>query len=324
MRKLSLVLIILFVSFCLFSEQKTITVPTFYSYEEEWNSRMPIISDIVRSELVKKAYFRVIDFSLTDEIIESYSKETNETSEILGLLKAIGTDYVLVGTVSPVKEAVEYHTETISVQTEVDRGVIGELGKILLGERAVKTKTEKQSITVATQDSTITVVISIIDSNEGFTVASARSTIYTWEDFSDIASSLIDAVLISFEKNLKQSIPFTLEGLWCGELYSSPYDDIYTFEFNNNGTVNVVIESYSTNGVVTKLSGSGRYKYDSTEQVVTVTINRLSPEVQHLQSVRWSAKIIIRDSANFSMIIPATSFSDSKLVSVDFFLDSSR
>ena len=324
MRKITLFIIVLFVSFCLFAEQKTITVPTFYSYEEEWNSRMPIISDIVRSELVRKAYFRVLDYSLTDAMVESYSSEKDEANGTLKLLKALGTDYVLIGTVSPVKEDVEYHTETISVQTEVDRGAIGELGKFLLGERAVKTKTEQHNVTVATQDSTLTVVMSIIDSKEGFTVASARSTIYKWEDFSSVVGSLIDALLTSFEKNVKQSISFTLEGLWCGELYSSPYDDIYHFEFKNNGAVDVVIESYGTNGVVTKSSGSGRYKYDSADQVVTVTINRLSNAVQHLQNVRWSAKIIILDSENFSMIIPATSFSGSKLVSVDFYLESSR
>lgn len=321
MRKIILLLIVLFVSFCLFAEQKTITVPTFYSYEEEWNSRMPIISDIVRSELVRKAYFRVLDYSLTDAMVESYSSEKDEANGTLKLLKALGTDYVLIGTVSPVKENVEYHTETITVQTEVDRGALGEIGKFLLGERAVKTKTEQQNVTVATQESTITIVMSIIDSTDGFTVASARSTIYKWEDFSSIVGSLIDSLLASFEKNIRQSIPFTLEGVWCGELYSSPYDDIYHFEFKKNGTVEVVVESYGTNGTVTKSSGSGRYKYDAAEQVVTITINRLSNAVQHLQNVRWSAKLIIRDSENFTIIIPATSSSGSKLVGVDFFLE---
>lgn len=321
MRKVVLLIIVLLFSFCLFAEQKTITVPTFYSYEEEWDSRMPIISDIVRSELVRKAYFRVLDFSLTDTMIESYSKETDETSRTLRLLKSIGTDYVLVGTISPVKEDVEYHTETISVQTEVDRGVIGELGKFLLGERAVKTKTERQNVTVATQDSTITIIIRIVDSSDGFTIASVRSTIYKWEDFSGIVGSLIESLLNSFEKNLKQNIPFNLEGVWCGELYSSPYDDIYHFEFKKDGTVDVVVESYVTNGTLTKSSGSGRYNYDSEDKVVTISINRLSNAVQHLQNVRWSAKLIIRDSENFSMIIPTTSSSGSKLVNVDFFLE---
>ena len=322
MKKAILLLILIIISLGLFAEQSTITVPTFFSYEDEWNSRMPIISDIVSSELAKRSSFKVLDYSLTVAMIESYSNAKDDISKTQSLLNVIGTDYVLVGTVSPVKENVEYHTESITVEREEDRGMLGEIGKVLLGERAVKTKTEQQNITVATQDSTITIVMNIIDTKDGFSMASTSTTIYKWEDFSRIASSLIDALLYSFDKNLRLGSPFILEGTWYGELYSPPYDDIYHFEFGNDGTVAVEIESYETNGNITLSSGSGRYKYDSLNQVVTVSINRLSNKIQHLQNIRWSARIIIQDSENFSIIIPATSYMGSKMVNVDFCLDS--
>ena len=324
MKKLILLFIIPLLSFCLFAAQKTITVPNFFSYEEDWNSRMPIISDIVRSELARNSIFRVVDYSLTDAMIEAYSKGKDESSKTQSLLNAIGTDYVLIGTISPVKENVEYHSETITVEREVDKGALGEIGKFLLGERAVKTTKEKQNITVATQDSTLTVVMNIIDSKDGFIMASVSATLYKWEDFSSIVDSLIDSLMTSFEKNLRQNSPFNLEGTWCGELYSAPYDDVYHFEFLSNGTVTALIESYDTNGNVTKSNGSGRYIFDSKDQVVTVTINRLSNSSQHIQNIRWSARLIIRDSEHFTIIIPVSSASNSKLVSVDFFLESSR
>ena len=164
--------------------------------------------------------------------------------------------------------------------------------------------------------------MNIIDTKDGCTMASVSSTIYKWEDFSRVVNSMVDTLLYSFDKSIQLASPFFLEGTWYGELYSPPYDDMYHFEFRKDGTVTVEIESYETNGNIIRSSGSGRYKYDSLNQVVTVSINRLSNKIQHIQNIRWSARIIIQDSENFSLIIPATSNMGSKMVNVDFCLDS--
>ena len=323
MKRVTLFLFSVILILGVFAGQATIMVPTFYTYEEDWNSQMPVITDIVRSELVNQATFRVYDFSVTDSMIESYSKGKDETQKTENLLKALGTDYLLIGIASRVKEEVEYHTETITVEREVDRGVLGEIGKYLLGERAVKTKTEQREVSVATQDSTITVVLRIIRTADSEVIASVRASLYKWADFSLIASSLTDALITSFEKNQKMNTPFEITGKWSGELYSSPYYDIYHFEFLANGVVNVFIDSYDSDGNLSKVNGTGRFKYDSKTQVVSLTINRLTGNLKHLQNIRWSSAVIVEDTENYTMIIPVSSVSDSRLVSVDFYRDES-
>lgn len=102
---------------------------------------------------------------------------------------------------------------------------------------------------------------------------------------------------------------FLLEGTWTGQVVGSTFVDYYTLVFKDNNSLEVTVESIDSNGNSTSCSGTTKYKYTESTQILVVNIPQMKGNVSHLTSINWKTMVAVFDGdfSYFTVSIPVSS-----------------
>lgn len=302
-------LLILLSVFYVFAAKKTIAVLDFETEVSEIEGYMAIMTDIFRSELASSE-FRIVDRKSTDAIFSELQFQSNgltQTNNVKTIGRMLNADFIVIGHVMPIVDDPVAHTEFVTYDKKVDGGLLGGLGSLLFGDSAKKTETVVEEKITYTQESAITIVIQMIDIESAEMVASSRVDLSSWTEFSRKANTLAKS-LTSYAMSGTNSFfdKESIFGVWECEIVNKNIIDTYMVKFQENGIVEVEVVSWNKNTEIeTKASGRGRYTYDEMSHIISVTINRLSGNVNHIKDIVWKSLITSGDSEDvFSLIIP--------------------
>lgn len=69
-----------------------------------------------------------------------------------------------------------------------------------------------------------------------------------------------------------------------------------------------------------KSKGTGRYVFNGSEKILSVSVNRLNGKIKHLKSIEWKSFVNPgQNEKSFSYSIPSSSDSKTKLQKCEFF-----
>lgn len=309
MKKKLLLILSLFL-FCFASFAETVVVLDFDTEIMDYENNAAIMSDMLRSELVKTKKLDIIDRksmnAAINEIQSSMSDYmSNENVKQLG--KMLNADYLVIGHVL----ALSNKSSSSPIQSNI---FLNKAEKILIGDDKVE------------------IVAQLIEVETLKVLSSSSVELKKWTDFSNytkkMAYDLVTPVLksdkISAEvlTNIQKANEEMLEGTWTTEVVHDGITDFYTVEFGENHKVAVTIISTNKKGKQSQAEGSGRYTFNDNDKILTVTVNTLRGDIKHLKSLNWKAYINPgSDELSFSYNIPLSSDSNSKAMKCDFFKD---
>ena len=110
------------------------------------------------------------------------------------------------------------------------------------------------------------------------------------------------------------------DGTWTSEIVHDGITDIYSITFEKNNKIDISIISIEKNGKESKAIGSGRYVFNDSEKILSVTINSLKGNIKQLKSIKWKSFVNpASDELMFSYSIPVSSASNAKNIRADFY-----
>ncbi|MDY3131738.1 MAG: CsgG/HfaB family protein [Treponema sp.] len=302
-------LIVLFsIFFCFTCFAETVVVLDFDTEIIDYENNASVMSDMLRSELVKTKKINIIDRKSMNAAINEIQSQmsdymSNENVKQLG--KMLNADYLVIGHVLSLSNK--------SASSPTSNNIfLNKAEKILIGDDKVE------------------VVVQLIEIETLKVLSSTSVELKKWTDFSnytkkmayDLVTPILKGDKISSEvlTNIQKANEDMLEGTWTTELVHDGITDYYTVIFNENHKVTVSIISKNKKGKQTKSEGSGRYIFNDNEKILSITINSLNGDIKHLTSLNWKAYINPgSDELSFSYNIPITSDNNSKVMKCDFY-----
>lgn len=275
----------------------------------DYENNAVIMSDMIRNELVKTGKVDVVDkksMSIAINEIQSQMSEymTNENVKQLG--RMLNADYLVIG-----------HVMTLSNKSSSSVSS----GNIFL-DSAEKVLTGKDKIEV---------IVQLLDVESLRVLSSSSAEMKKWTDFSKhskrIANELMSAVVrknSSAEKlhtNINSTSEDLFEGTWTAEVMHDGVVDSYTITFGENRKVELSVTSTSKKKV-SQATGSGRYTFNDSEKILSVTVGSLKGNIKHLDGIKWRSFVNpASDDSMFSCSIPVSSAKGAKNMRADFYKD---
>ena len=112
------------------------------------------------------------------------------------------------------------------------------------------------------------------------------------------------------------------EGTWTSEVVHDGIIDTYTITFGENKKVDLSVTSVAKKNKITCADGSGRYSFNDSDKILSITINTLKGDVKHLDSIKWKTFVNpASDESTFSCSIPISSANGSKSIRAEFYRD---
>ena len=307
MRKYIAILFIALFGLPLFGEN--ILVLDFDTEIIDYENNAVIMSDMIRNELVKTGKVDVVDkksMGIAINEIQSQMSEymTNENVKQLG--RMLNADYLVIG-----------HVMTLSNKSS---GSVSS-GNIFL-DSAEKVLTGKDKIEV---------IVQLLDIETLHVLSSSSAEMKKWTDFSKytkkIAVELTSAVVrknSATEKvltNINNATEDLLVGTWTSEVVHDGIIDTYTITFGENRKVDLSVTSTSKKKV-SQATGTGRYTFNDSEKILSVTVGLLKGDIKHLDSIKWRSFVNpASDESMFSCSIPVSSAKGAKNMRADFYKD---
>lgn len=324
--KLRNILSVLFLLSCVYVfAENTVVVLEFETKDAELREKMPILTDIFRSELSNTQSINVVDRANTDKALAEIALQQSSlmsATNVKSVGNILNADYLVLGTVSVLADDAETHTEYSSHEEEVDTGKVGEIKKSLFGDSAKKTKTVIDEKQVTTQEKRINVVVQLIDVETTGIVASSRLDIPKWSDFSKYAGDLAKplSTKLGAVSKLRKVDADMFYGEWECEIYNNGTTDYYVVDFGDNNRATVTLESTNRSGKTTTAKGRGRYQYSEDDKVFVLTVNNMAGNVSHVTRILWKSVINpSKDNNSFTMTVPLSSSEGAKKVRGDFY-----
>lgn len=324
MKKILTAFMLLFAGALMFADN-TVAVLEFETKDSGLRSKMPILTDIFRSELANTASVNVVDRANTDKALAEIALQQTaimSSSNVKSVGNMLNADYLVLGTVAVLENDAETYTEYTTREEEVDGGISGSIGKGLFGDKAKKTKTVTDKHTVTVQEKRINIVVQMLNVETGSIVASSRLDIPKWSEFSKYAGDLakpLSAKLGGVAKIKKVDVDM-FYGEWECEIANNGVVDYYIINFGDNNRVTVTLESTSRSGKTSKAKGRGRYVYSEDDKVFALTVNNMAGDVRHVTRLNWKSLVNpSKDNSSFTMTIPVSSSEGSKKVRGDFY-----
>lgn len=308
----------------LFAEN-TVAVLEFETKDADLKSKMPILTDIFRSELANTDAINVVDRANTDKALAEIALQQSalmSTSNVKSVGNILNADYLVIGTVAVLDDDPETKTTYTTHEEEIDGGALGSVGKALIGEKAKKTRTVVDEHKETTQEKRINVVVQLLNVETGSITASSRLDIPKWSEFSKYAEDLAKPLSskLTVASKLRKVDVDMFYGEWECEIYNNGVTDYYVIEFGDNNRATVTLESTSRSGKTTKAKGRGRYVYSEDDKVFALTVNNMAGNVNHVIRINW--KSIINPAKNnnsFTMTVPVSSTEGAQKVRGEFF-----
>lgn len=292
----------------LFAEN--VLVLDFDTEIRDYENNAIIMSDMIRSELVRTGKVNVVDKKSMNVAIEEIQNQqseyrTNENVKQLG--RMLNADYLVIG-----------HVMTLSNKSA---GAV-DSGNLFL-DSAEKVLTGKDKVEV---------IVQLLDIETLHVLSSSSAEMKKWTDFSKytkkIAVELTSAVVrknSATEKvltNINNATEDLLVGTWTSEVVHDGIIDTYTITFGGNRKIDLSVTSSSKKNKITQAEGSGRYTFNDSEKILSVTINTLKGDVKHLDSIKWKTFVNpASDDSMFSCSIPVSSVKGAKNMRADFYKD---
>lgn len=324
MKKLLTTLVLLFAGALMFADN-TVAVLEFETKDAELRSKMPILTDIFRSELANTTSINVVDRANTDKALAEIALQQSaimSSSNVKSVGNILNADYLVLGSVAVLENDAETHTEYTSHEEEIDGGIVGTVGKGLFGDKAKKTKTVVDEHNVTVQEKRINVVVQMLNVETGGIVASSRLDIPRWSEFSKYASDLAKplSAKLTGTGRLKKVDVDMFYGEWECEIANNGIIDYYIIDFGDSNRVTVTVESTTRNGKTTKAKGRGRYVYSEDDKVFMLTVNNMAGNVSHITNIKWKSIVSpSKDNNSFTMTVPVSSSEGAKKVRGDFY-----
>ena len=319
MKRLSLLLILMVLGFSCFA-QNVVAVLEFETKDADIRDKMSLLTDIFRSELANTKNLNVVDRANTDKVLDEIALQQSSmmsSTNVKTVGSMLNADYIVIGTVAVLKDDAEEITTYTTREEEVDGGALGSLGKFFLGDKGTSTKTVVDEKTQIVQEKRINVVVQLINVETGGILAASRIDVPKWSEFSKYASSLAEELSVTLGKKsttLKKVDANMFYGTWECEIFYNNIVDYYTVEFDDNNRVKVTVESTSRSGKTTKSSGSGRFVYSEDDKVFSLTVNRMSGSVKHVERISWKSIVNpSKDNNSFTMTIPTATSGGQKV-----------
>ncbi len=303
----------------------TVAVLEFETKDADLRSKMPILTDIFRSELANTASVNVVDRANTDKALAEIALQQSaimSSANVKSVGNILNADYLVLGTVAVLIDDPETHSEFTTREEEVNGGLVGTVGKGLFGDSAKKTRTVTDEHKYVVQEKRINVVVQMLDVETGGIVASSRLDIPKWSEFSKYASDLakpLSARLGGMSK-IRKVDPGMFYGEWECEISNNGIVDYYLINFGENNRVTVTVESTNRRGKTTTSKGRGRFVYSQEDKVFALTVNAMAGGVEHITKINWKSIVSpSKDGRSFTMTVPVSSLEGSAKVRGDFY-----
>lgn len=303
----------------------TVVVLEFETRDADLRSKMPILTDIFRSELANTQNINVVDRANTDKALAEIALQQTSlmsATNVKSVGNMLNADYLVLGTVSVLADDEETKTTYTTHEEEVDGGAVGSIGKALFGDSAKKKKTVVDEHKETIQEKRINVVVQLLNVETGGIVASSRLDIPKWSEFSKYASDLAKPLSskLSTSSRLRKVDTGMFYGEWECEIANNGIVDYYVIDFGDNNRVTVTLESTSRSGKTTKAKGRGRYVYSEDDKVFALTVNNMAGDVQHVTRINWKSLVNpSKDNSSFTMTVPVSSSEGAKKVRGEFY-----
>lgn len=306
MKRFLSILFAFFLLFPLFSE--TVLVLDFDTEIKEYENNAVIMSDMLRSELVKTGKFDVIDKKSMGAAIKEIQGQmsdymTNDNVKQLG--RMLNADYLVIGHVLTLSNS--------SPETRDSENIfLNTAEKILIGKDKIE------------------VIVQILEIETLKVLSSSSVELKKWTDFSKYTKKIareltadISQKNSSFEKiitNINKTSEEMFEGVWTAEVVHDGVTDVYTISFNEKRKIDISVTSSSKNGKETKSNGTGRYAFNDSEKILSITVNLLKGNIKHLKSINWKSFVNpSNDGQMFSYSIPVSSSNNAKNIRAEFY-----
>lgn len=307
--------------FCIYVFAETVAVLDFDTDIMEYQNNMGIMTDMLRSELVKTKKVTVVDRKSMDAALQEMNMQMTDyfsESNAKALGNMLNADMLMIGRVYAFSDTA---TEMYDMDIEHDRGLLGKI---------IGNGTQTTRIPVTVENKTIVVVVQMVDVETLSVISSSTAEFTQWQDFSKytskIAMELVAPILKGNQivndilQNMSSTNSDMFEGVWSCEIYHDNIDDLYMFTFGQNGRLSVEVTSTTAKGKVTTASGSGRFTYGESENVLTLTVNILTGNITHIKSINWKSLVNpSSDETSFSCIVPVIYKGKTTNVKCDFF-----
>lgn len=306
MKKVLLLVFLAMITTPVFCE--SIIVLDFDTEIVSYENNAVIMSDMLRSELVKTGAFDVIDKKSMASAIATMKEQFSEyrsEQNIKQLGKMLNADYLVIGHVMSLSNSADSPVRT-------NNALLHALNKVVSGSDKVE------------------VIIQIINIETLQVLSSSSVEMDKWTDFSQyislICNELIkpikaenDVASKVFEK-MQTTTADMFEGTWTTEVVHDGFTDTYELEFNTNHTVTITLKSVDKKKRTTTSTGTGRFIFNDTDKILTITINSFSGEVKHVTSVNWKTFVTPSDDFDaFTCSIPVSTDKNTKPMKVNFF-----
>lgn len=306
MKRISSFIFILLLLLPIFSEN--VLVLDFDTEIKDYENNAVIMADMLRSELVKTGKLDVVDKKSMGTAIHEIQSQmsdymTNENVKQLG--KMLNADYLVIGHVLTLSNTAPEmrNSENIFLNTAE---------KILIGKDRIE------------------VIVQILDIETLRILSSSSVELKKWTDFSKytkkFAKELTEGIKYKNSANEKISTQINntnaemFDGTWTSEIVHDGITDIYSITFEKNNKIDISIISIEKNGKESKAAGAGRYVFNDSEKILSVTINSLKGNIKQLKSIKWKSFVNpASDELMFSYSIPVSSASNAKTIRADFY-----
>lgn len=324
MKKILTAFMLLFAGALMFADN-TVAVLEFETGDANLRGKMPILTDIFRSELANTQNLNVVDRANTDKALAEIALQQTSimsATNVKSVGNILNADYLVIGTVAVLADEAETKTTYTTREEEVNGGAIGAIGKALFGDAAAKTKTVVDEHKETVQEKRINIVVQLLNVETGGIVASSRLDIPKWSEFSKYASDLAKPLSskLSTSSRLRKVDVDMFYGEWECEIANNGVVDYYIINFGDNNRVTVTLESTSRSGKTSKAKGRGRYVYSEDDKVFALTVNNMAGDVRHVTRLNWKSLVNpSKDNSSFTMTVPVSSSEGSKKVRGDFY-----
>lgn len=287
---------------------ETVVVLDFDTEIQGYEKNASIMSDMLRSELVKIGNFDIVDRKTMSAAINEMQSQLSgymETQNVAQLGKMLNADHLIIGHVHSL-------SNKANTESDVKNIFLNKAEEILIGSDKVE------------------VVAQLVEIETLKVLSSSSVELKKWTDFSkytrkmayDLTVSLLgkDSIGDEIFTNIKKANEEMLQGSWAAEVSHDGILDYYEIKFEENHKVSVKVTSVDRSGKETKSEGTGRYVFNDSEKILSVSVNRLNGKIKHLKSIEWKSFVNPgQNEKSFSYSIPSTFGSKTKLQKCEFF-----
>lgn len=306
--KKAIVILIFLIYNVLSIYSQTVLVLDFDTEIEDFQNNAKIMADMLRSDLVNTQKLDVIDRKSMDlqiEIMQNQMSDYMSNQNVQELGKMMNADYLVIGQVMS-------------------------LSNVPQSQNSKKNFFSKVSDRLFHGKDKIEVVVQILDIETSKVISSSSIELEEWTDFSSHTQKITNELVQSFAKknsltsqiqtNIARTNAEIFTGTWSSEVLHDGIIDTYAITFSENNHVKIETSSIDKKGKTTSASGMGRYVFNDSEKVLTITVNSLSGNVKHLQRIHWKSHVnLSEDESSFYYIIPVSSKNDSSKVRAEFY-----